>query len=317
MEESPDRMTRRILAWPLAVGGFLIFVGGFFLFMLLTQDVHSKFVAHPMMHEESVMIRSGIGPKGVLVLAHGGEPGWNRNVVNALKRIEGDRPVVVNFGMAISSREALEKSIRTLEDTGVKELRVVPLFVSSHSMIFRQFEFLLGFREKSPFDTGLVPIETSLQISMSSALDADPLVGEILLDRVGEISQAPSKETLILVSHGPVEDADNKYWIEMMEKLRSQIYNSFDFKEIHLISLRDDADPEVRLHSTHLLRSLVVEASSSGEALVLPVLISSGGIEKGIISRLEGLEYTFLEKGLVPHPNIDLWVSRKMQGVLE
>ena len=42
--------------------------------------------------------------------------------------------------------------------------------------------------------------------------------------------------------------------------------------------------------------------------LVVPLLISFGGIEKGLRDRLEGLTYTMAPSGLMPDERLASWV---------
>ena len=268
----------------------------------------------PMMHDGSVVIREIPGTKGILVLAHGGSLAWNENVTHALKDVGGEYPIVLHFGMGIQDASTLEESIRSLEALGVREILAVPLFVSSHSLIMRQLKFLLGLGDHSPFHTGLVPIRTDARITMTQALDDSPEVGEILYERLAEISVNEGRETVILVAHGPVRDDDNRIWLATIKSVVAQLEQEYDFRAIHFTTLRDDAEPQVREAAARSLRKLVAEASLEGEVLVVPLLISAGGIEAKIVAHLEGLEYRFVDKGLVPHPSIQHWVTRRIEA---
>jgi hypothetical protein len=50
--------------------------------------------------------------------------------------------------------------------------------------------------------------------------------------------------------------------------------------------------------------------------VVLPVLISAGGIERGVAARLEGLEHR-MGKPLLPHPALSRWIARKAAEVMD
>ncbi|MBX2912608.1 MAG: hypothetical protein M9954_06935 [Cyclobacteriaceae bacterium] len=83
---------------------------------------------------------------GVMVLAHGGSPEWNQMIVDATKGISSQYPTDIAFGMALP--RTMQASIDKLEARGVEKIVVVPLFISSHSFIIRQSEYLLGIREE-------------------------------------------------------------------------------------------------------------------------------------------------------------------------
>ena len=42
--------------------------------------------------------------------------------------------------------------------------------------------------------------------------------------------------------------------------------------------------------------------------LIVPILLSFGGIEQGVRARLEGLPYTMADRGLMPDPRIEQWI---------
>jgi len=268
-----------------------------------------------MMMSGRFIVNDRPGTQGVLVLAHGGNSDWNQNVLDAVADSKLPFPTVVHFGMGIQSAEFLEESVETLESLGVREIAAVPLFVSSHSQILRQLSFLLGQGGESPFSTGLEPVKAHALIRMTTALDTAPEVGTILKDRLQEMSLDPQNETVILVAHGPVKDDDNEKWLAVMEDLSQAIRTQTPHKDIRIALLRDDADPNIRNEAYQHLRSAVEEISGEGRALVLPLLISSGGIEHKIIAALEGLDYSISDKGLLPHPVIGQWILRQVDKV--
>lgn len=265
-----------------------------------------------MMHDGSVVISSAKGEQGVLILAHGGNMTWNENVIAAVQGLNETRPVVIHFGMGMHDASYLKEAVGTLEAAGAKEILAVPLFVSSYSSIIRQLEYLLGLRAESPFDTKLTPVTAAARISMAGALDGAEEVVEILKERIVAISEDPSLETIILVAHGPVDDGDNVRWNEMLDAMTARLKTETPYRSIRHVSLRDDAPVAVKDAAVVELRKLVQEASQTGGALVVPFLISEGGIEAKIPVHLKGLDYRFYSKGLLPHPNIQKWLARQI-----
>jgi hypothetical protein len=73
--------------------------------------------------------------------------------------------------------------------------------------------------------------------------------------------------------------------------------------------VRDDAGPALREAATKDLRSRVERQTAAGRrVLVVPHLLSFGGIEQGIRKRLEGLDYTMTSQALMPDDRIVQWV---------
>ena len=87
------------------------------------------------------------GSVGLLVMAHGGDPEWNRAVEAAVGPLRNSCLTEVVFGMA--SPVSLQAGVSRLEARGVRRVGVVGLFVSSQS--FRhQTEYVLGLRPDPP-----------------------------------------------------------------------------------------------------------------------------------------------------------------------
>ena len=144
---------------------------------------------------------------------------------------------------------------------------------------------------------------------MADALNRHPLVGSILIDRARAISQAPENEAVIIVAHGPVPDADNQKWLDDMRVLAAQLDEATSFAVVEYLTVRDDAPKPIRDAAAAELRGRVEQQSAQGRrVLVVPLLLSYGGIEQGIRKRLEGLTYVMAERALMPDDRLIEWV---------
>ena len=268
---------------------------------------------------------------GVLLLAHGGQPQWNQSVTDVAKRVDAQLPTEVAFGMA--TRANIKGAMDRLVARGVTSIVAVPLFISSHSSVITSTEFLLGLREDAPADLARFakmshgshgaapnehaqhaedpasPIASPVPIRMTAAFNRHPLVGAMLADRARSISTAPGTEAVILVAHGPVPDDDNRRWLDDMRVLADQVGAAAPFASVAYMTVRDDAGPAIREAATRELREKVEAQRALGRrVLVVPHLMSFGGIEKGLFKRLEGLEYTMTTQALMPDDRIVEWV---------
>jgi sirohydrochlorin ferrochelatase len=270
---------------------------------------------------------------GVLLLAHGGQPQWNERVTDVARRVNDRQPAEVAFGMA--SRASLQAAVDKLTARGVTEIVAVPLFVSSHSSVITATEYLLGLRNDAPADLALFakmnhgsdgaaadphashaaavdpasPVKTPARIRMTAAFDRHPLIGAIAADRAKSISTNPSNEAVILVAHGPVPDDDNRRWLDDMSVLAQQVQAAAPYASVHYLTVRDDAGPAIREAATRELRDNVQSQIAKGRrVLIVPHLMSFGGIEQGLRQRLEGLEYTMTTQALMPDDRIVQWV---------
>ena len=218
-----------------------------------------------------------------------------------------------------------------LAERDVSEIVAVPLFVSSHSSVMRATEYLLGSRDVAPpemqafarmgarrdsgradADPGFdrtTPVETTVPISVATALDGHALVAEILISRAVDVSQTPEDEIVVLVAHGPSSAEDNELWLDNMRNLTERMHARTRFGRIECLTVRDDAPDPIRSQATAELRAVVEGAVEEGKSvLILPLLLSYGGIEVGIRRRLEGLPYRMARQALLPDERLSQWV---------
>ena len=277
---------------------------------------------------------------GILLLAHGGSAQWNERVNAVAAAADQSQPTEVAFGMA--SRASIQGAIDKLAARGVTEVVAVPLFVSSHSSVITSTEYLLGLRPEAPKDLAIFakmnhashgapaavdhsahgapapdpasPVMTTMKIRMTAALDRHPLIGAIVADRAKSISTTPEKEAVIIVAHGPVPDDDNRRWLEDMAVLAKQTIASAPYASVDYMTVRDDAGPAMRAAATAELREKVQAQVALGRrVLIVPHLMSFGGIEQGVRKRLDGLEYTMTEQALMPDDRIVQWVMASVR----
>jgi sirohydrochlorin cobaltochelatase len=270
---------------------------------------------------------------GVLLLAHGGAKEWNERVGAVAATIAGEQPVEVALGMA--SKATIQSGIDKLVARGVTNIVAVPLFVSSHSSVITSTQYLLGLRESMPADLkifakmshgpagehaahgaapanaedNLKPVKSPVPIRMTDALNHHPLVGAILLDRAKAISTDPAHEAVVLVAHGPVPEDDNNRWLADMKVLAEQMKGASSYASIDYLTVRDDAPKPMRDQAAAELRAIVQKRiDEKRRVLIVPVLLSFGGVERGVRQRLEGLDYVMAPQGLMPDDRLVNWV---------
>jgi sirohydrochlorin ferrochelatase len=236
----------------------------------------------------------------------------------------------------MASRPTIQAAVDRLVARGVTEILAVPLFVSSHSSVVRSTEYLLGLRSEMPPElkifarmnhgtpavghqghesTGtsaavnMTPVASSVPIRMGDALNRHPLVAEILASRARAISTTPDTEAVLIVAHGPVPDEDNNRWLEDMTVLAQGVRARATYRSIDVLTIRDDAPVDVRDKATAELRALVTRRIGEGSrVLIVPLLLSYGGIEQGLRKRLDGLDCTMAPQGLMPDERLIAWV---------
>jgi sirohydrochlorin ferrochelatase len=278
------------------------------------------------------------GESGILLLAHGGNAEWNARVTELAAQVDKSTPTEVAFGMA--TRANIQAAVDRLAARGVTAIVAVPLFVSSWSSVVASTEYLLGQRADAPADLAAFatmnhaqpagtsgsnaaparhevhsaadatsPVKSPVPIRMTRALNDHPIVADILASRARSISRNPSEESVVIVAHGPTGDDENRRWLADMASLAERVASVDRFAAIDYLTLRDDAPKAVRDQVTIELRDLVVRRIQEGRrVLIVPLLVSFGGIERGLRQRLEGLTYTMADAGLVPDDRLVTWV---------
>ncbi|MBI2214799.1 MAG: hypothetical protein HYU52_14225 [Acidobacteria bacterium] len=277
---------------------------------------------------------------GILLLAHGGGPDWNKRIEELVHTLDASAPADVAFGMA--QRSEIQAAVTRLEGRGVGAVIVVPLFVSSHSSVISATEYLLGVRDEAPPElarfasmkhghgahgahenasvdpSALLPVTSEVPIRWCSPLNDARVVSEILLTRIRSVSTDPTNEVVIVVAHGPVSDEENARWLNDMKTIVGRLDPAGAFHRTEYLTVRDDAPEPIRSEATAELRAKVSAAGIDGKrALVVPLLVSHDGIERGIRKRLEGLEYVMPSNGLVPDPRIAEWVLETAKNATE
>jgi sirohydrochlorin ferrochelatase len=265
---------------------------------------------------------------GILLLAHGGSEAWNQNVRDIAASAERTMPTEVAFGMA--TRANIQKAIDKLVERGATRIVAVPLFVSSHSSVITSTEYLLGLRRDMPPDLlrfakmshsatgghaehvaeedGTKPVSCPIPLRMAPALDAHPIVVSIVASRAAAISRASAADAVVLVAHGPVDDVSNERWLENLRTVAALVRGRGRYASVDAITVRDDAPAPIRDAASAELRELVQRRAKTNRVLIVPVLLSYGGIEEGIRKRLAGLDYVLSAQALAPDDRLLTWV---------
>jgi sirohydrochlorin cobaltochelatase len=270
------------------------------------------------------------GDFGVLLMAHGGSKEWNAEVVEAVAPLLREHPIEIAFGMAEAA--SLQEGVRKLESRGVRRIGVVRLFVSGESFLERT-EQILGLREGaatrpagalSPADCAtsgpssgrpdLWRIETvsTFALSREGLADAEGM-GAVIADRAKALSEDPAREDVLILAHGPGDEAENLRWLRSLEARAESVRAALPFRRVRALTLREDWRAHRIAAETHI-RGFVREAAVDGRAIVIPFRVSGFGPYREV---LQGLAYAADGRGLLPHPEITRWIggeATKLKG---
>ncbi|MEX0887684.1 MAG: hypothetical protein WD009_14730 [Phycisphaeraceae bacterium] len=284
--------------------------------------------------------------RGVLIMAHGGSDQWNEAVEQAVGPIREKYPTALAYGMA--RQDTMEQAVRELEAQGVEEVAVVRLFISGDSFLDRT-ETLLGLNDAEPpravaashhkhdhhgaghaehgsngardHDSGghshhmgpVHPITTHLTFKLSrTGVAESPLVDEILVERVeATLSEDPGRERVLILAHGPADDAENERWLAQMRLRAQALCEVGSFAHVQVETLREDW-AQRRAQSESRIRRYVEAGTEAGErVIVVPFRVAGFGPYARV---LEGLEYVADEQGFCPHPLMTRWIEQTAQA---
>lgn len=248
--------------------------------------------------------------QGVLVISHGSrDEEWVALVDEAVASVvmpEG-LPVVSSFLEIVEGR-LIQDGIDELERLGVTDMLVLPLFVSSGSTHVDDIGQAFGFPPAAFREGEMEPftVRGTTKVTYGSPIDDDPVIAELLWQNVRELAVKPSSETLLLVAHGSREKGLNRVWREGMVKLAERVRALGGFARAEIAMLLPN-------QASCVMRAL--QRRYAGDAVVVaPLFLSRGYFTNSAIpKRLEGFEYRYNGKPLLPNPYLSSWMERQIR----
>jgi sirohydrochlorin ferrochelatase len=243
---------------------------------------------------------------GVLVISHGSRSEkWVRLVDDAVSAVQVpiNIPVFSSFLEIVEGR-LIQDGITHLESLGVTDIIVVPLFISSGSTHIDEISYALGVKPEPVLPTDMIPFAIETQIHFTAPIDDDPVIAQILYEKMKPLSAAPDKEIVLLVGHGSIERNFHLLWRRGLEKLASRLKECGGFNEVDVAMLLPDQisrkmDRWRKLKPQHTV-------------LVVPLFLSEGYFTNEVIpERLKGYTYQYNGRSLLPHPLLARWIERQ------
>ncbi len=267
---------------------------------------------------------------GVLVMAHGGSKQWNERVLASVEPLRGEYKIDVAFGMADAA--SLQRSVANLEAQGVHRIGVVRLFVSGESW-YQRTQQILGIVPGAPappaqdahaghehhenaghsMEFWRLDSHSTFVLSTQGLADAREM-DAVLAERAAQLSRNPQSEDVLILAHGPGDDAENARWIDKITERTGSIRDARPFRRIEVHTLREDW-PEKRAAAEQDAREFVQRAQrENGRAIVIPFRVEGFGPYAKVF---EGLDYAAAGVGLLPHPNVTQWIERQIVELRE
>ncbi|MCZ7627331.1 MAG: hypothetical protein M5R38_17635 [Candidatus Methylomirabilis sp.] len=257
---------------------------------------------------------------GIVVMAHGAGEYYNARILSAVEPLRQRYNIEVAFGMA--DDDTLQAAIDKVEARGARRIHVLRLYDLPQSFQ-AETEFVLGLRstmgavshshnEKS----GPSRIRSGAILSTSGGFGDHPLIAVILLQRTLEVSQAPDRETVILLAHGSGDDEDERFWIEQLEKRAEFIRKKAPakFKAIKVATVREDWPEKSKRAVAEVRKTIEQTQREGGRVLVISNRIAGAGPYRKLLS---GLDYTLNDQGIASHPHFTRWIEEQIENWLD
>lgn len=247
---------------------------------------------------------------GLLVISHGSRSAeWIGLIDRAVAAVclpeteSGDVPVVSSFLELVEGR-LIQDGIDALEARGVTDIVAVPLFVSYGSTHVDEIRYALGDLPKASTDTDLRPFRLRANVHVCAPLDDDPIVADIVLEHLRELTEHPERQSVMLVGHGSELPEFYARWKSGMTRVAERLRRLGGYARVEAALLLPD---ETRRTLTKWRGE-----TPDGDVLVAPLFLSSGYFTNTVIpGRLEGFRYRYNGKALLPHPGVSRWLERQ------
>ena len=261
---------------------------------------------------------------GTLILAHGGDRGWNDQVRSVASEVRtGGRLGPHQEAHFHGPAHRFQDAAKRLADAGATSIVVVPLLVSSHSGHYEQIRWLAGetdeLEEMMQHHLHMAGIErptVNVPMHVARAIDDSPDVARVLAERARAMEPRTAGRALYLMGHGPNDDEAYAQWMRNLRPVADSVRVATGFADVGVGLVRDDAPAETRAAAVAQVRAEIQrQHQATGQpVVVVPVLISRGSVSEVKFRRdLEGLPVVYSGEPLLPHPGLARWIESRVR----
>jgi sirohydrochlorin ferrochelatase len=201
----------------------------------------------------------------------------------------------------------IQDGVDRLAAAGVTDLFVLPLFISSGSTHVDDIAQSFGFPPSVAGRAGdMEPfhVPDGIRLTMGEPIDADEEIAQRLWSNLQELSDNPSKESLLLIAHGNDEAGFYERYERGMRMLAEQVRALGGLARARTAMLLPNEASDVL--------GQMLEERPEETVLVAPLFLSSGYFTKTVIpSRLTGHNYRYNGQALLPDSAVARWMVRQ------
>lgn len=260
---------------------------------------------------------------GAVILETGSGADWKYALAAIKKEVGSEFPIEE---APATDPKAFQQAIDRLTGRRVKKIVILPLELSSYSVLMDQVRYLLGIRKEpsSDFLLGSRPesgvggvsaakikrLAIRLPAVLAGAFDDEPLIADILTSRAQALSKNPSRESLLLVAEASSADRANSQWAGAIDGLAEKVRAKGNFAACRVFILPQDASQFQREKSVRELRETAKSLRPQGAALiVVPLTLDHGEVASKIRAMLDGIFFKYDGKAVLPDPRVAGWVK--------
>ncbi len=199
----------------------------------------------------------------------------------------------------------LQKSVQSLQESGVTDIVALPLFLSQDDPVLRKVA------------ANLPAYHAREQIRLAPPMSESYLSAQVLLDRVKTVSQNPAEEHLVVLGIGAMEAADE-------EGIRSDIAPLIDYVKQYIpfhntevgIYFDRNAETSLKEAKNQGVDDLIIRtAAKKGRTIVVPFYIGPRfdnrmSMTNWLSRKFSEYDLTFVKEEIIPHPNVLLWLKK-------
>jgi hypothetical protein len=253
------------------------------------------------------------GELGVLALAHGYVEEGNRQWMARFAPLAARRPTGYGLGMTMMDSAHIQRAIDELEAAGARRILVLRTETGEANSLNRQWEFIFGRRDESAYLT--VPRVTSnAELIWGPTPTAHPIMGEIMLDHARALSTDPARELVIIMGHGPENEADNEADLAIMAGHAATLRGG-GLADVRFANVMDDAPPPVRAANVAMIRGWIAEARGRGQdVIVVTNVLTQSSVMRRLERDVDGTGAKFNDTSLMQHPRFAAWIDTVVGG---
>ena len=248
---------------------------------------------------------------GFMVIAEDRGFVGNNETVNLFNQFEREYLSSLVFvgrkydGIKSEYSEYIQKGISELENKGVSEIVILPLFLSESNHILKML------RKNIP------SYHFKGDIRWNRAMSGSYLIAQILLDSVNKLSKNPTEENLLLIGRGAIDEKSEKLVKEELEQLVNYIKKRKTYKSVQVgVYYSYNADEKIRKTKDNEVDEMVIHAAAkTGRTLLVPFVIGPKyshmmSFTHFVERRFEDIDLIYHSDEILLHPNVLIWMKK-------